>query len=164
MSYLQYNPRSDSINSFLLSQLAKTDSHGGTRIEETSHAYREISKQPIFPSVCSLSSNIIHLWVLHTTSIVLPAHWTGVCHIWFVVAEGRGPAAEGAHTRMTILKRVAHCQGLRVAPSYAPPPLPTDKQSFMRCDFPFMCNPDCHFLSLIYTNTEKKMTREANCF
>lgn len=73
--------------------------------------------------------------------------------------EGRQWKRLAGHTRMTILKRAAHCQVLHVAPSYASA-LPTDKQPFMRCDFPSLCNPDCHFHSLIYTNTEKNRTQK----
>lgn len=116
MSYLQPNPRSDSTNSFFLNQSAATDSRIGTRIEETSHACGETSKQPIFQSVYYSSVGSSHNF--HRPASAL----NGVNHIWFGVAEGRVPAVEGAHTRMTILKRVAHCQGLRVAPSIPPPP------------------------------------------
>lgn len=51
-----------------------------------------------FPTVCSVSSKIIHLsdWVLHTTSIILPVQWGGAFHLWFAAGGVRGPAEEMA--------------------------------------------------------------------
>lgn len=125
-----------------------------------------------FPTVCSLSSEIIHpsYWVLHTTSIILPAQWAGAFHVWFAVAGGRGQwKGLAGHTRMTILKRAAHCQGLHVAPSYATA-LTTDKQPFIWSDFPSLCNSDCQniesfsFSHLHQLWNNRRETREGSCF
>lgn len=125
------------------------------------HTYTQWNIRTHFPTVCSLSSKIIHpsYWVLHTTSIILPAQWAGAFHVWFAVAGGRGQwKGLAGHTRMTILKRAAHCQGLHVTPSYAIA-LPTDKPPFIWCDFPSLCSTDCkNFVIFIlsFTPTLKK--------